>query len=146
MWLEWMLSPGNTVRMQAVAEAISHGNNGKAEDKGPASMATGDWKFIMGNKGLCRAHGGVDSGRALGPGAPEMASGDRLTLVPQGGWTLHVQCPRGATVSDTDGADSRGRGPAEPSQCPSSWKAGVAVGSAVCEGELGSPEVGWLIT
>lgn len=55
MWLEWMLSPGNTVRMQAVAEAISHGNNGKAEDKGPASMVTGDWKFITGEQGLLQS-------------------------------------------------------------------------------------------
>ena len=41
-WLEWMLSPRNTVKMQAVAKVISHGNNGRGQDKGPASMVMGD--------------------------------------------------------------------------------------------------------
>ena len=30
------------MRIQAMAEAISHGSNGRGQDKGPAFMVTGD--------------------------------------------------------------------------------------------------------
>lgn len=95
-----MLSPGNTLRMEATAETI-HGNNEGGWNKGPASMVTwDDQTSSQGDRASVEHMWDRPEfpqqvlGEPWGQVLSEIALGERLSLVPQGGWTLCAQSPR----------------------------------------------------
>ena len=92
-----------------------------------------------GNKGLCKAHVEQIQEEPWGQVLQRWLRGtDSPLSLREGGPSMSSAHGAGGTVSDIDGADSRGRGSAEPSQSPTSWKAGVAVECSMW-GRAGQP-------
>lgn len=96
-----MLSPGNTVRMEAVAETTTYGNNA-------STVTWDDQHSSQGNRASAEHMRAVPHfpqqvlDEPWGQVLTEITLGERLSLVSQGGWTTHAQCHRDQCRKESD--------------------------------------------